>query len=178
MYNIDLERINRENFRSLVYALSYPGDKKPLKPIFNSSMLAISSLLLYSEVSYFYDGKEDMEIIKSITNAKRVDPKEADYIFCDEVKLDLLEAGKIGTFKDPDFSCTVVFKCHSFDGIKVRLSGVGIEKEKYVTLPVTGEFIDIFRSKNRDFPLGLEVFFLNDNNEVMALSRTTKVEII
>ena len=72
----------------------------------------------------------------------------------------------------------MIYKCKNFDGLTVKLSGPGIDKEKIVNLPIDKSFIEFFNEKNSYFPLGNEVFFLSENAQIIALSRTTKLEVI
>lgn len=178
MKTIDIEKLNRENFKSIMNALSMPGNIEKIKPLFESNFLAIANCLLYSEVSYFYEGIEEFDLINAITNASKTKECEADYIFCDEINEFLLTKAKFGTSKDPEFSGTLIFKCKDFNGLKVKLSGPGINKEKIINLPIDKSFVEFFNEKNSHFPLGNEVFFLNENAQIVALSRTTKVEVI
>lgn len=178
MNTVDIEKLNRDNFKSMMNVLSMPGNVEKIEPLFDSNMLAIANTLLYSEVSFFYQGEEEFSLIEAITNAKKEKPESADYIFCDELNEFLFNKGKVGTSKDPEFSSTYVFKCKDFDGLKVRLSGPGIDGHKDTILPIDKSFVQFFNEKNSYYPLGNEVFFLNEESEITAISRTTKMEVI
>lgn len=178
MSAIDIEEINRENFKSLKTALTYPGSIKTLEPLFGSPFLATASVLLFNEVSFYYSGSEDMESIEVITNAQSASPKEADYIFSDTIDEALLEEAKVGNYLSPDFSATLLFKCDSLDVTEVELSGPGIDKSKKVTLPCSQTFIEKLMEKNSDYPLGVEVFFISKSRELMGISRTTKIKAL
>ncbi len=178
MDTVDIEKLNRDNFRSLQNTLAMPGTIEKVSPLFKSNLLAIANTLLYSQVSFFYDGAEEFELIEAITNAKKDEVEKADYIFCDELNEYLFNKGKSGTSKDPEFSATYIFKCEDFDGLKVKLTGAGINKEKIVSLPIDKSFVDFFNEKNSYYPLGNEVFFLSNSGELIALSRTTKMEAL
>ncbi|MGA1932231.1 phosphonate C-P lyase system protein PhnH [Arcobacter sp. YIC-464] len=178
MNTVDIEKLNRDNFKSMMNALSMPGNIEKIKPLFESNLLAIANTLLYSEVSFYYDGNEEFSLIEAITNAKKDDAHEADYIFSDELNEYLFNKGKIGTSKDPEYSSTFVFKCNDFDGLEVKLSGPGIDGSKSVKLPIDKSFVEFFNEKNSYYPLGNEVFFLNENSEIIAISRTTKMEVL
>ena len=54
----------------------------------------------------------------------------------------------------------------------------GINKSKEVSLPINKSFITSFNETNSLYPLGNEVYFLSEKNEIIALSRTTKLELI
>lgn len=174
MKKIDIEQTNRKNFKAIMNALSRPGNIENIEPLFNSAMLAISSVLLYSQVSFFYDGDEDMQTIKTISNAKNVDCKNADYIFADKLDNKLLKEAKVGIAKEPEFSATLVFLCSNFNKHKVCLSGAGIDGQKELELPVDDEFIRIFTDKNSLFPLGNDVLFITQT-QILAIARTTKI---
>ena len=178
MDTVDIEKLNRDNFRSLQNTLSMPGTIEKVTPLFNSNLLALANTLLYSQVSFHYEGEEEFELIEAITNAKKDTPENADYIFCDELNEYLFNKGKTGSSKDPEFSATYIFKCESFNGLKVRLSGPGIDGAKEVELPIDKSFVEFFNEKNSYYPLGNEVFFLNKDGELTAISRTTKVEVL
>ncbi|QDF28889.1 phosphonate C-P lyase system protein PhnH [Halarcobacter anaerophilus] len=178
MDTIDLERLNRENFRVMMNVLSKPGTIEKITPVFDSSFLALANTLLYAEVSHFYRGIEEFELIKAITNSKEDDENSADYVFCDEINRELFSKGKIGTSKDPEFSSTYIFKCKNFNKTQVRLRGPGIDEIKETTLPVNKDFIELFNEKNATFPLGNEIFFIDEDSRLIALSRTTKVEVV
>lgn len=178
MQTIDIEKVNRNNFKALSNTLSMPGNVENISALYDSSLKALANTLLYSQVSFYYEGKEDFSLIKAITNAKESSKEKADYIFCDEINENLFKSAKSGTSKDPEFSCTFIFKCKDFKKTKVSLSGPGIKDKKVVNLPVDDSFLKVFMNKNKHYPLGNEVFFLNEKNEVLALSRTTKVEVL
>ncbi len=178
MNTIDIEKLNRYNFKSMMNALSMPGTVEKIESLYDSNLLAIANTLLYSEVGFFYEGKEEFSLIEAITNSKKQEVINADYVFCDEVNEFLFNKGKIGTSKEPEFSATYIFKCKDFNGIKVRLSGAGIDNYKDVQLPIDNSFVNSFLEKNSQYPLGNEVFFLNKKGEITALSRTTKMEIL
>lgn len=175
MKKIDIEKLNRENFNSLMNSLSRPGLTQDIKPFQGSFMLAIGSVLLYSEVSYFYSGDEEFDLLEAMSNCKKEDIAKADYVFSDKLDLDLLKIAKIGTPYSPEFSASIIYKCKNFSGLKVTLSGPGIDGEKIEELPINEEFIQVYNKKNAPYPQGNEIYFLNESGEIKALSRTTTI---
>ncbi|MGA1939223.1 phosphonate C-P lyase system protein PhnH [Arcobacter sp. YIC-310] len=178
MNTVDIEKLNRDNFKSMMNALSMPGKVEKIQPLFESNLLAIANTLLYSEVSFYYEGKEEFSLIEAITNAQNTQADNADYIFCDELNEYLFNKGKVGTSKDPEYSSTFVFKCKDFNGLEVKLTGPGIDGSKNVNLPIDKSFVEFFNEKNSYYPLGNEVFFLSQEGEITAISRTTKMEVL
>ncbi len=174
----NLEKLNRQNFKSLRDSLAQPGKITNIKPIFKSKLLGVASVLLYSEVSYYYNGSRDITLIEAITNPKVETIQNADYIFSDEIDVNLLKSAKVGDHLNPDFSSTLIFQCVDFNTTKVKLSGPGINGKLITSLPCNSKFIETLAEKNSEYPLGLEVFFINNSGELLALSRTTKVEVL
>jgi len=174
----NINDLNRDNFRVLMEALAHPGTTGQMKAVFDSFFLGAASCLLYPEVTFFYDGTEDFSTITLITNAKSAPLKAADYIFMDGITTDAIIHAKCGTFRDPDFSASVFFKCADFEGLSLKIAGPGIKGFSTITLPVDEHFIDALSQKNSLYPLGMEVFFINNAGQIMALSRTTTIEVV
>jgi alpha-D-ribose 1-methylphosphonate 5-triphosphate synthase subunit PhnH len=177
MQNLDLEQLNRQNFKSISDALAMPGKITKIKKVFDSHLLAVANVLLFSEVTYYYSGDEDITLIEAITNPKITTMQEADYILSDVIDTRLILEAKKGDYLNPDFSATLIFKCEDFNSYTYSLNGPGIDGKKEVNLPCNKEFIEALMKKNSDYPLGIEVFFINSIGELIALSRTTKVEV-
>ena len=173
---VDLEKLNRQNYRSLLEALSTPGEKKDISPLHGSTLLAIANVLLYSEVSYFYSGDEDMSLVEAVTYPKVTTDDKADYVFSDTPCIKLIQTCKRGDHLNPDFSATLVFKTDNINS-KVFLSGPGIDGKKEVDIPLSREILKTFIERNSEYPLGIELFVI-EKNSVTALSRTTKVEVM
>ncbi|HID03969.1 MAG TPA: phosphonate C-P lyase system protein PhnH [Desulfobacterales bacterium] len=176
--NIDIELLNRNNFRNCLEALARPGDVFPIKPFADSSLMAMAAMLLYSEVSFYQQAEEDWNMIQALTNSKEVAAKEADYLFLNSpLEKHLLEA-KAGDQQNPEFSATLICCCDLASGTGVRLSGPGIDGTKETSLPVTTSFLRLLAQKNNHFPLGVDMYFISGNNTLCGLPRTTMVEIL
>lgn len=178
MKKVDIEKINRKNFKSLMNALANPSSIHKINPLFDSYILAVGMVLLYSEVSFYAKSDEDFSLLEAMNNTFKKDMGEADYIFSDDMNLDLLKSAKIGSDISPEFSSTLIFSCKDFSGLHVNINGAGIDGEKEVILPINEEFIKVFNQKNSSYPKGNEVFFLSKKGEIQALSRTTKIRSV
>jgi alpha-D-ribose 1-methylphosphonate 5-triphosphate synthase subunit PhnH len=127
----NINDLNRDNFRVLMQSLAHPGTTGQIKPVFDSFFLGVASCLLYPEVTFFYDGTEDFSLLTLITNSKSVPMETANYIFRDSITTDAIIHAKCGTFRDPDFSASVFFKCTDFEGLNLKIAGQpGRQKEK------------------------------------------------
>lgn len=178
MNSVDIEKNNRETFRVLLDTLSMPGSCGVIEELFESHLLSIASVLLYSEVSYCNLTSIDFSLIDAITNAKKEKLQNADYIFCQDLK-NVLQNVKSGTYLNPEYSATMIVLVESFEHIEVGLKGPGIHLQKIEKYPLDEQMIQIINKNNSNFPLGNEIFFVNKHNgEVKALSRTTLLEKI
>lgn len=175
----DIERLNRVNFRASLEALARPGQLQEINPLFDSTLQAMASVLLYSEVSYCYRGEEDFQMIQAICGAGSAAATDADYLFFDHPDADFLFHAKVGTAEQPELGATLIFKCDQLGttGTAVELSGPGIEDVCATLLPVDRTFIEQLQQKNEVFPMGVDVFFLSDSGKLLGIPRTTRIEV-
>lgn len=176
----DIEQTNRNNFRSSLEALARPGQLQPVIPLFGSGLLAMASVLLYAEVSYFYRGALDFELIRAVCGAGVSPPQEADYLIFDSPDHLYLAEVKTGSAESPEQGATLLFGYHERQGGQtgVRLSGPGIRGSKELTLPVTADFIHRLSEKNESFPMGVDCFLVSSENTLLGLPRTTRIEVM
>lgn len=178
MKEIDIEKINRTNFRSCLTALSRPGKLCQLQPLFGSGLQAMASLLLYSEVSYHYEGELDFQVVAALTGSKMEAIETADYLFLDGPKTSVLHAAKTGTAENPETGASLLLGCRDLrEGNEVLLSGPGINGNLAAQLPVDKEFIQYLQEINSSFPTGLDLFFIDQENKILGLPRTTRIEV-
>jgi alpha-D-ribose 1-methylphosphonate 5-triphosphate synthase subunit PhnH len=94
----------------------------------------------------------------------------------------ILEA-KRGTLEYPDEGATIIYLVESLGpkenaGVRLRLQGPGVKKE--ITATISGlaasEILDL-KIINRDYPLGVDCFFLDRAGLVMGLPRSTMLEV-
>lgn len=179
-YEHDMEKANRDNYRSSLRALSRPGEVQPVLPLFGSGLLAMASVLLYAEVSFYGEPTLDFRLIRALCGAQPVSRQEADYLFFAEPRHDHLREAKTGTAESPEFGATLLFGCPHLDagGTRVKLSGPGIDGMVMRSLPVAETFISILQEKNSAFPMGIDLFFIGDDNTLLGLPRTTRIEVL
>lgn len=174
----NIEKLNRENFRVLMDCISRPGKIGKLEPLFGSPVLAAASTLLYQEVSWFSLCEDDFSDVTLLTGSQEKPLESADYVFFKAPVPDVLSYVKKGTHESPELGATVFFRCRELCVNKVLLSGSGIDIEKTACLPVDGDFADAFNRVNSSFPIGTDVFFIDDSGSVAALARTTRLELL
>jgi alpha-D-ribose 1-methylphosphonate 5-triphosphate synthase subunit PhnH len=177
----DIEKINRDNFRNSLDALARPGELRRIIPLFDSPLLAMASVLLYAEVSHYYEGTLDFALVRALCGSAPAPAEQADYLFFEAPEADLLEQAKPGTPESPELSATLVFDCSRtapHNSSRVILSGPGIRREKEVLLPASRDFLEKFRDKNDSFPLGVDLFLILAGNHIVGLPRTTQIDHI
>lgn len=175
---MDIDKLDRTNFRHCLEAMARPGKITQLLPYDHSAMMAMASMLLYSEVRFFQEAAGDWEMIKAITGSQEQQVAEADYLFLDQPTETILDEVKVGDQQNPEFSATLICGCRNFTtGTRVILSGPGIEDRHTMTLPVSDGFLFRLAQKNKHFPLGIDLFFIADNKSVCAIPRTTMVKL-
>lgn len=190
---IDLIHDVAEGYRKVVFASSYPGDiqsisdhvvNNTISPSLSSHMILFVYMLLDAEVTYCVMGDDKGEVtslIGHLTYSKCVRVDEADFIFVlkeasIEDKISAIENSKVGTLVDPHLSATIVFEVSSVrQGLAYTLSGPGIEHSKEIYVDVFEGWEVIRNKKNKEFPLGIELYFTDKQGDILVLPRTTHV---
>ena len=179
MIEIDTEKINRLNFRNCLDALSHPGKIYSVTPLFDSGLLAMASVLLYSEVTYHYQGALNFQVVAALTGAGISPIEHADYFFSDRPDRLALQKAKSGTAESPEDSATLLFQCNDLTtGTQVILSGPGIDGSFITRLPMQADFIEHFQEKNSSFPNGVDLFLIDMAHRIVGLPRTVHIEVI
>lgn len=177
-------------FRKLLEALSRPGDIQILQPS-NHQRTGISFqtmdvllTLLDGEVSFHLVG-EDLNTEAEIELLTMSAPKaieEADFIIVPlgaDPGLVCRELAKVknGTFLEPDAAATVIIECQEIDSAKqFRLSGPGIKTETNLSVTNAEVWMRIRKAKNEEYPLGIDIFCIDQMNHLVGLPRTAKIE--
>lgn len=171
----------QQNYRALLDAMSRPGQ---VKPIFwqgqdGNTTIAVLATLLDGEVS-LADPRgllrdADWPLLQAVSAA----PEEADYIVCPGNQAPDFDP-KLGTLASPEHSATLILQVDSLSEgeLRLRMTGPGVDG------CLTARFSGLHRewlSRREDwvcaFPLGVD-FLLVDHGGVLALPRTTCVEVL
>lgn len=176
---VEIERLNRNNFRNCLEALARPGCYFQISPFFDSSLMAMAVMLLYAEVRYYQQAEGDWQVIRALTGSEQSEAAVADYLFLDAPSEEVLLAARAGEQRNPEFSATCICRCEDLaTGTPVALSGPGIDGVKKTHLPAPPAFLYLLAQKNLHFPLGVDLFFISDNNRVLGLPRSTQVKVL
>lgn len=192
--NFDAVHDIQRAYRKVVDSMSRPGlfsdlteeaDKADAEWSGLPATWVLALMLLDTEVTFSIYSQREHELtrfLNQLTFAARTEPEKADYIFVlhDANEGDLLKAlqdAKVGTLQDPHASATVVVESGELSGdFELSLKGPGIEDESFVRIPLVPGWLEARAEKNVEYPLGLDMLVVDENNKLLCLPRTTQIE--
>lgn len=183
MLNLDpiwLADTQQTHFRLLLDAMARPGLCQPLsvRPESGSTVLAILATLLDAEVTL-----ADPDNLLSngdwpMLQVKAACAEQADYVICDGSRAPGFTP-KLGTLPNPNQSATVILVVEAIGegDTQLNLTGPGIANSNELLLKgLDRQWLDRRDDWVCSFPLGVD-FILMDDRQLVALPRTTQVEI-
>jgi alpha-D-ribose 1-methylphosphonate 5-triphosphate synthase subunit PhnH len=144
------------------------------------AFLAVAMTLLDNEVS-FNTCENDVlsDEIASLTLARRDEIESADFVFVsyqDDIK-NAMENMKCVTLSDPHKSATAVIRNVDCPAGRVKLSGPGIDGHITVHVTQTVKHAVLLRdAQNYEYPQGIDMLFVSNNGELLAIPRLTRME--
>lgn len=176
-------------FRQLLDGFSQPATPvcitiEDIQPDKNINIQTIIFQTLFdAEVSFFATDEEKKQEIEQRYRSKSVALSEADFIIFSlkdvETLVTVLEDAKKGDLVDPQNSSTWIIAIPSLlDGdLDLLLEGPGIKDTKVVALPQELKTIWKIREKlNQEYPLGVDIIVVDENNYFSCIPRTTRVK--
>jgi alpha-D-ribose 1-methylphosphonate 5-triphosphate synthase subunit PhnH len=187
-------RRNQKNYRSLMQAMSRPGRVFRLDALSAVSpfaaALAIGECLLDPEVSLCVIGNGGVSTLQAVlvgaTQVRTESLETADFVFvCSVQSQGGVRSAKRGRLEFPEEGATLVYCMNSqpacaSDRFRVRLTGPGITGQGGIAPEMRGVPVEEFQELmdvNADYPLGVDAFFVRPNGEVMALPRSTRIQV-
>ncbi len=179
------ESRSQQSFTAIMWALSRPGEVQFFTGLETdqTGLETLAETVLDLETSFFTPDTALCSKLKK-TGAHCETANQAAYQFYPSLESDqlfLLESAPIGTLVNPDHSATVVIACGFGAGIKLELSGAGIQDK--TKLEIAGLPLAFFQLRNRivSFPLGWDLLLVaqdNTNCKLVGIPRSTKLEIV
>lgn len=120
-------------------------------------------------------------MINQLTYSKPVDLPEADFIFIlhdasEEQMKEALDKAKVGNLLNPHESAMIILEVPDVTkGDSMILSGPGIQDESFLSLPNVSAWLAARNEKNMEFPLGIDMYFVDQQDRLIALPRTTQI---
>jgi len=190
---LDLVHDIQGSFRRLLNAISYPGRiynmSNSAKHEFDlntfDSTFVLMYMLLDAEVTFHICSNKSEELskfIRQVTNSRQVKIEEADYIFIlsdciSEEVSKAIKLAKIGTLINPHKNATIILEVKNLSNEKVyKLNGPGIKNCHYFDFANESNLVDIRNKKNDEYPMGVDIIFLDDKANIVAIPRTTRIE--
>jgi len=172
--------IQQTNFRLLLNAMAYPGRCFTLHAMPKNGSVALSVLATLLDVDvtlsdpYHLLRAEDWPMLQ----AKSIAADKANYILCMASQPPKFTP-MLGTLSEPEKSATLILIINKLtDGEQIlKLSGPGIKDVESLTLDgFNSEWLLKREEWVGAFPLGVDMILV-DEQQVVALPRTTKVEL-
>ncbi|MES9983940.1 MAG: phosphonate C-P lyase system protein PhnH [Candidatus Thiodiazotropha sp. 6PLUC6] len=172
--------IQQQNYRALLQAMSRPGSVSNIGCGDNDkAYLAVLATLLDGEVSL----ADPQQLLNDqdwpLLQAAPLDSTHADYLLLEGSQTTAVQP-KLGTLPSPEDSSTLIISVQSLTqgDLHLRLSGPGVNGTSDVA--IDGLHHDWISQREEwvcAFPLGVDMILV-DQDAVMALPRTTRVEVI
>ncbi|CAK6476940.1 phosphonate C-P lyase system protein PhnH [Peribacillus castrilensis] len=191
--NLDVVHDIQTVYRKLVTATSRPGtlvvldrEARTLDVQMEclSSTILLARTVLDPEVSFKVISKAEEAVsrmINQLTYSKPVDLPEADFIFIlhdasEEQMKEALNKAKVGNLLNPHESAMIILEVPDVTkGDSMILSGPGIQDESFLSLPNVSAWLAARNEKNMEFPLGIDMYFVDQQDRLIALPRTTQI---
>ncbi|WP_336863513.1 phosphonate C-P lyase system protein PhnH [Peribacillus frigoritolerans] len=191
--NLDVVHDIQTVYRKLVTATSRPGTLVALDREARtldvqmeclSSTILLARTVLDPEVSFKVISKAEEAVsrmINQLTYSKPVDLPEADFIFIlhdapEEQMKEALNKAKVGNLLNPHESAMIILEVPDVTkGDSMILSGPGIQDESFLSLPNVSAWLAARNEKNMEFPLGIDMYFVDQQDRLIALPRTTQI---
>jgi alpha-D-ribose 1-methylphosphonate 5-triphosphate synthase subunit PhnH len=181
-------------FRILLSSMSRPGRIQSTEHLphpaaatstgYHPSFLGIGLTVLDQEVSYSLSSSfgDLASLIRGMTMARQIHEEETDYMFIrGEEAFDLTRLRK-GSFHYPDQSATVICQVNVLTnepmagGLQLLLRGSGIKETQTLVLDTLHPMVlDSWLETNKEFPLGIDWIFVDQNGRVCAVPRSTEI---
>lgn len=172
--------VQQQNYRALLDAMSRPGSVSNIGCGDNDKpYLAVLATLLDGAVSL----ADPQQLLKDqdwpLLQAKFRDLANADYLLFEGSQVTAVQP-KLGTLPNPEDSSTLIIHVQSLTqgNLRLRLSGPGVNGTTDVAIDgLHHDWITQRADWVCAFPLGVDIILV-DQDAVMALPRTTRVEVM
>jgi alpha-D-ribose 1-methylphosphonate 5-triphosphate synthase subunit PhnH len=200
--SLDLVHDIQAAYRKTIDAISQPGSLHSIREqadkveiacgCFNSTVV-LALMLMDTEVRFkVVSGREGelTKLLNQLTYAKAAETAVAQFILvtgdaqAEDVELALRDAYP-GSLLDPHQSATVIFEVEELRAgaetnlqgePELILSGPGIERENFIQVKTSFDWVEPRAEKNKEYPLGIDFIFTDPNGNMLALPRTTQIK--
>lgn len=179
-------------YRKVLNTFSYPGKIESLQEEMKhctyqmecgNAMQIMMYMLLDADTSFCMESTS-MKLAQRfsrLTYSVQKEIKDASFVFVTLDSFDKL-AGVIsnsamGTLENPQHGATIIVECEKLrkDG-NLCLKGPGIQGQTYLGVEGNDAWISSRQEKNAEFPLGVDLLFVDKEGNCVSLPRTTQIE--
>lgn len=184
----DETSITQKTFRVLLQAMSHPGRVYSLsqESELNGLILVLQTLLDH-EVTFNVFGRQREELEYKViraTGSKTANMEDADFIIIPSGNSEgVILHAKRGTLEYPDTGAIVIYSIHSLSArdngeLRITLKGPGINGEisPFIGSIKKDEF-HYLKEINSEYPLGVDSIFIDTENKIMCIPRSTRIEV-
>lgn len=179
-------------YRKILDALSRPGLIADLSGELslvdpglgsNGAFVLLALTLLDGDVAFAVSTGTDGSLARSLsrlTLAAQADIPHADFVFIDAGTSvsEAISAAREGTLLDPHLGATIIVMADSItENGSYLLSGPGIRDEARLGITGAEGWLEARAEKNREYPLGVDLYFVTSEGAFAALPRTTRVTL-
>ena len=195
MLKLDIVHDLQSVYRKLVDSTSRPGlisdlrkeavlVEEEAKKGCSASILLVALTLFDQEVSFkVFSPRADSvsKTINQLTYAKPTEAKNADFLLIlQDAKEGCFEEAiinaKAGTLKNPHTSAFIIVEVESVtSGEALLLKGPGIHTTELVHVDINENWVESRHEKNKEYPLGIDLIFIDQNHQLLSLPRTTQI---
>lgn len=181
---------DQKHFREMIKSLSYPGRINKFIAIekyrgnLMDSTIELALTLLDGEVTLCIVGDLDksFEEISIRTNTKKETVENGDFIIIplsEKEKIsNVLKIAKKGDLLNPQKSATCIIEVEDINsGDEMIWTGPGIKDHIDVRISDGMEWINARNDAVSNFPLGIDIFIIDKNENLIGLPRSTKVKV-
>ena len=188
--NVDSVHDLQAAFRELMAAFAFPGRIRSISDLSSklgtdspipAAMLALVLVLLDAETIFTVvaeDRSATESFISRLTYAKPGPIEEADFVLVPQGGAEIATAiaeAREGTLIDPQLGATVIAFVERLDeGDAISLAGPGIEGRMLLRAGTSAVWVGARASKNREFPLGVDLALVDRAGCLAALPRSTR----
>jgi alpha-D-ribose 1-methylphosphonate 5-triphosphate synthase subunit PhnH len=186
---------SQRHFRTLLDSMSRPGKLNRFAPValtpppgLHRAAAYVGLALLNADASFHAESLSPaaVDYLRANTHAPVASqPTQADFIFVNglEPRADgLLAEARVGQPAYPETGASLVVQVSTLGksshtgGLQLELVGPGIESREIVFVHgLRAEILQTLRVKNQEFPLGIDLILVSEDETLLCLPRTTKI---
>lgn len=182
----------QEAYRKVLHAFSYPGEIVSLQKeadniALDMKCMSATKLLMYMLLdadTTFHIVEKETELattFSQVTYCVHVPASQANFVFIpkenNEQVQDIMSSLMVGTLENPHKSACLIVECEQICTQKMyTLKGPGIKDTNAISISLPTDWIEIRKQVNCEFPLGIDMIFVDEIGNCIALPRTTQIE--